>query len=155
MKKFKKAVSIFLCLLIVLAMMPMAAFADGEAAGDGSNEPVKVTLTYDANAGEDEVTGLPAVQSIEVGGFVTIANYRHMTRVGYNIRGWSTNPDATFPDTSLAIGAKYTLNKDTKFYAIWSKLPDETEPEEPGLPEGAKLQQVVIQQTFWDTANQL
>ncbi|MCI5688657.1 MAG: InlB B-repeat-containing protein [Emergencia sp.] len=155
MKKFKKAVSIFLCLLIVLAMMPMAAFADGEAAGDGSNEPVKVTLTYDANAGEDEVTGLPAVQSIEVGGFVTIANYRHMTREGYNIRGWSTNPDATFPDTSLAIGAKYTLNKDTKFYAIWSKLPDETEPEEPGLPEGAKLQQVVIQPTFWDTANQL
>ena len=138
MKKFKKAVSIFLCLLIVLAMMPMAAFADGEAAaaGDGSNEPVEVTLTYDANAGEDEVTGLPAVQSIEVGESVTIANYRHMTREGYNIRGWSTNPDATFPDTSLAIGAKYTLNK-------------------PGLPEGAKLQQVVIQPTFWDTANQL
>ncbi|MEY8369204.1 InlB B-repeat-containing protein [Anaerovoracaceae bacterium 42-11] len=157
MKKFKKAVSIFLCLLIVLAMMPMAAFADGEAAaaGDGSNEPVKVTLTYDANAGEEEVTGLPAVQSIEVGESVTIANFRDMTREGYKIQGWSTKPDDTFPDASLVIGDQYTLNEDTTFYAIWSKLPDETEPEEPGLPEGAKLQQVVIQPIFWDTANQL
>lgn len=147
MKKFKKAVSIFLCLLIVLAMMPMAAFADGEAAaaGDGSNEPVEVTLTYDANADGDVVTGLPAVKSTEVGGFVTIANYRNMTREGYKIQGWSTNPDDTFPDTSLVIGDQYTLNEDTTFYAIWSKLPDETEPEEPSLPEGAKLQQVVIQ----------
>ncbi len=184
MKKFKKATSIFLSLLIVLAMMPMAAFADGEEAtlegndqkivtladdngttggstedsnkddqtGDNGGDTT-VTLTYDANADGDEVTGLlnPASETKKVNesGFAsfTIKNYKNMAREGYKILGWSTKQNDTWSE-NWQIGSLHTFDKDTTLYAIWYKLPDTTEPPEIEVPEGAKLQHISIQPKF-------
>ena len=109
----------------------------------------KVTLTYDANAGDDEVTGLPvaAGDTVKKGEQVTIKSYRDMKREGYHILGWSVHADATWPDNDLGPGNRYTLNEDTTFYAVWEKNQDQNP--DPEIPEGATLQTVKIMPSFF------
>ena len=139
---------------------PPTGTGEGTNPPEGSNEPEEpgesepeekdemVTLTYDANAGEDEVVGMPTPQTVPKGDSVTIRNYRSLTREGYKIYGWSTNPDAVFPDNDLRIGTRYTLNEDTTFYAVWEKnAPD------PGESQDGPMVDVTIQPTFLDSAS--
>ena len=115
--------------------------AGGGSTGGGSTKPVveKVTLTYDANAGDDEVTGLPKSKTVEVGKTVTISNYRNMKREGYKIQGWSTDPNAESADSQFSRGSTHVLEDDLTLYAVWKE------------DNSAKLQQVLLKVAFKDS----
>lgn len=107
-------------------------------------KPEKVTLTYDANAGSDEVMGLPEGETVKSGDRVFIKSYRNMKREGYSILGWSRQANANFPDNDLQAGIQLPLNNNITLYAVWEKNPDE----KPEVPDGANLQEVRLQLNF-------
>jgi len=76
------------------------------------------TLTYDANAGEDEVTNLPEAQTAASDGKVTVSE-TSPTREGYTFLGWSTDSSATEADAAYSANTEVTLTADTTLYAVW------------------------------------
>ena len=84
----------------------------------------KVKLTYDANAGEDAVTGMPnpAEEENAVGedakAVFTISSAAP-EREGYTFDGWNTDKGAEEADDSFAVGTEVALGADTTLYAVW------------------------------------
>ncbi len=76
-------------------------------------EEIIVTMTYDANGGENA----PAAQK----GYGKIALAKsEPSRDGYEFLGWAKTKDAKAAE--YAAGANYTLEEDTTLYAVWQKL---------------------------------
>ncbi len=73
-----------------------------------------VTVTFDANAGSDTVTGLPAEALVKFGGKVTPAEVP--TRDGYIFAGWSKSADG-----STAVKKEFGIVSDVTLYAIWEE----------------------------------
>lgn len=76
-----------------------------------SNQADLCTVTFDKNTA-DEVTGMP--ESVQVIGTFVPENYQ-IKRDGFFFAGWSTDEDATTPDTS------FNITEDTTLYAKWGK----------------------------------
>lgn len=84
-------------------------------------EAVKISLTYDANAGNDTVDGeLPETKAYSKDGISNILNITNIVpvRKGYSFVGWSTKNDGRKEYDS---GQEMTLKEDTTLYAVWNK----------------------------------
>ena len=87
------------------------------------NNP-QYSITYNANAGTDTVTGMPNNQSTTISntGTVTLPN-NEPTRSGYIFLGWDTNSAATTPTyptgSTNTITLEPTLANALTLYAIW------------------------------------
>ncbi|MBP3520085.1 MAG: InlB B-repeat-containing protein, partial [Oscillospiraceae bacterium] len=114
-KKLKRILAILLTLSMVMSMVSMTSLALEEEADT-------VTLTYNANAGTDEVS-VPDAQKVEPSTEVTIGSCG--TRAGYNALGWSTDPDAKTADSTFAPDKTYVLDSDVTLYAVWKVAPEE------------------------------
>jgi len=78
--------------------------------------PVTYAVTYNANAGTDTVTGIPAAQTKYEG--VTLALSAAVpVRAGYTFKGWATSATSTV--VAYAPGANYTANAAITLYAVW------------------------------------
>lgn len=104
------------------------------------NVYVDYTLTYDANAGEDTVTGLPSPETRreykDTAGI--IVSDEEPEREGYNFLGWSK--EAADKTSRYEAGDLITLEwkkgaeVGTTLYAVWEKVEQDTDPEDP-LPD--------------------
>ena len=89
------------------------------------NNP-QYSITYNANAGNDTVTGMPSNQSTTISstGTVTLPN-NEPTRSGYNFLGWDTNSAATTPTyptgSTNTITLEPTQANAITLYAIWQQ----------------------------------
>lgn len=86
----------------------------GEIEIEVSGQTTPYTVTYDKNT-TDEVTGMPAPNSLAKKNFVFDAVYP--VRKTYRFLGWSLKADGTEAD--VITGAD--IEKDTTVYAIWEK----------------------------------
>ena len=89
-----------------------------------------VTITYNANA-RDDVSGMPEQQVVKyylasAGNDNDVIVKQYPVRTGYEFLGWSTNSEATTPDTgydkaSIAgtPGAYAKFTENTTLYAVW------------------------------------
>ena len=76
------------------------------------------TVTFDANAGEDAVTGVPAQQVVKHGERTTATGTPG--RKYYTFKGWATTADATEPNfTAGPSGTPVT--EATTLYAVWER----------------------------------
>lgn len=93
-----------------------------------ANTLQKYTLTYHANAGLDAVTGMPENKT-NLKGYerVTIPDTEPQ-REGYRFLGWSTNENATEPDTDYGPGETITITDDVNLYAVWKAVSYEKAP---------------------------
>ena len=73
------------------------------------------TVTYDANAGTDTVTGMPSADTGLYPGSHTLSSATP-TRSGYSFRGWGATAGATSDISSVTI-----TNSDVTVYAIWQQ----------------------------------
>ncbi len=102
------------------------------ATGDYSNafvlavtaNPVPYTITYNANAGTDTVSGMPSDVSASSLSETATINSDSPTRSGYDFTGWNTT--ASGDGTAYAEGGVYTLdqtavNNTLTLYAQWIK----------------------------------
>ncbi|WP_322175474.1 InlB B-repeat-containing protein, partial [Acutalibacter caecimuris] len=80
-----------------------------------ANPSVQVTLTYDANGGENP----PAKQMVNVGSEVIVKGKEQMTKSGYTFKGWSNRSDATEPDVMPENTLR--LNDNTTLFAVWER----------------------------------
>ena len=79
-----------------------------------------VTITYDANAGTDPVTGEMSEQTAEKNQ-ETRLNKNTFERTGYTFKGWSTSADSTeviYTDEQEGI----VFDQDTTLYAVWEPV---------------------------------
>lgn len=78
------------------------------------------TITYNLNGGDGTT---PATQTKYNNVPITLASTSNITRTGYTVLGWSTNPSAT--TRQYASGASYTVNSTTNIilYAVWLPNP--------------------------------
>ena len=101
------------------------------------NVYVDYTLTYDANAGEDTVTGLPSPETRreykDTAGIIVLDE--EPEREGYNFLGWSK--EAADKASRYEAGNLITLEwkkgaeVGTTLYSVWKKVAQGTDPEEP------------------------
>ena len=101
------------------------------------NVYVDYTLTYDANAGEDTVTGLPSPETRreykDTAGIIVLDE--EPEREGYNFLGWSK--EAADKASRYEAGNLITLEwkkgaeVGTTLYSVWEKVAQGTDPEEP------------------------
>ena len=89
------------------------------------NNP-QYSITYNSNAGTDEVTNMPSNQNVTTtsAGTVTLPNDIPV-RTGYNFLGWDTNSSATTPtypsgDTNTII-LEPTQSNTIVLYAFWEE----------------------------------
>lgn len=76
------------------------------------------TVTFDANAGEDAVTGVPAQQVVKHGERTTATGTPE--RKYYTFKGWATTADATEPN--FITGPSGTpVTEATTLYAVWER----------------------------------
>ena len=76
----------------------------------------EVTLTYDANGGENP----PAAQTAKAGEAVTVSD-GVPTRDGYRFLGWNTYKTSV-ANPNYAAGRTVTLTEDMTLYAVWEEL---------------------------------
>lgn len=105
MKIFKKAMALFLAMLMILAVAPVSAFAD--EAND-----TKITVTFDANGGTCETDALIYSIGAEFGYLPACE-----AREGYEFLGWYTEDGELISETALV-----AFNEDTTLYAHWEDL---------------------------------
>lgn len=76
------------------------------------------TVTFDANAGEDAVTGVPAQQVVKHGERTTVTGTPE--RKYYTFKGWATTADAAEPN--FITGPSGTpVTEATTLYAVWER----------------------------------
>ena len=75
-------------------------------------DPVKYTISYDANGG----SGAPSSQTKTYDVALTLST-TVPTRTGYTFKGWSTSASAT--SATYSAGGSYTANSGTTLYAVW------------------------------------
>ena len=81
-----------------------------------SNPSDKVTITYDANGGENAPG---AQENITIGTNPTVAAAGTMAKAGHTFSKWNTKADGT--GTDYAAGATITdIKKDVTLYAVWT-----------------------------------
>lgn len=76
------------------------------------------TLTYNANAGEDVVSGLPDPENHTAGTYALSSSVP--TRSGYIFDGWYENSSCT--GTGYAAGDDFAISDDATLYAKWIEL---------------------------------
>ena len=76
------------------------------------------TVTYDANAGSDSVTGTVAQQKVNEDGFVTVAENAYV-REGWYFDGWNTAADGS--GTKYAAGEVIEPSGSITLYAQWKQ----------------------------------
>jgi len=75
-------------------------------------------VSYNANAGTDDVVNMPADVTGKLGGTVVTIDTTVLSRANYAFKGWSLTQNGTTPVTSV------TLNDaNVTVYAIWELLP--------------------------------
>ncbi len=79
---------------------------------------VSYTLTYNANAGGDAVSGLPDPENHTAGTYALSSSVP--TRSGYIFDGWYENSSCT--GTRYAAGGDFTISDDAILYAKWIAL---------------------------------
>lgn len=83
------------------------------------NSPALVTLTYDANAGTDEVTDMPnPLSAMYLKGKEVTVSDAQPTRENYTFTGWNTAADGS--GTRYSAKDPITLTDDTILYAQWT-----------------------------------
>lgn len=80
-------------------------------------EPAGHTITYLANAGTDNVSGLPSQGNKALNTPYVIDGGTAMQRVNYIFKEWNTKADGT--GTSYPGGSQYTTDADLILYAQW------------------------------------
>lgn len=80
-------------------------------------EPAGHTITYLANAGTDNVSGLPSQGNKALNTPYVIDGGTAMQRVNYIFKEWNTKADGT--GTSYPGGSQYTTDADLTLYAQW------------------------------------
>ncbi len=104
----KKFISAVLAALMAVSLCALAACG-------GDEEPVKYTVTYEANGGTGTA---PAVESYEEGATVTVKPATTFTRTGYAFTKWN---DGT---TDIAAGATFKMPaKNVTLKAQWEVQP--------------------------------
>ena len=82
----------------------------------GGEEPVELTVTFEANGSEYPVEGTMAPQTVNAK-TDTALNANTFTREGYNFKGWNTKADGS--GTPYADKATVNLTENTTLYAQW------------------------------------
>lgn len=77
-----------------------------------TNKTDRVTLHYDANAGEEVIAGVPQDARINKNEAFTLPT-DELTRTGYTHLGWNESNTATEPQTTI------TPTEDVTVYAVW------------------------------------
>lgn len=85
-----------------------------EVIDEGIEEQVNVTLTYDANGGENT----PLSSEVAKDGELAISDVIP-TRSGYKFLGWATTSDSN--TVSYKSNDKITMNDKVTLYAVWCK----------------------------------
>lgn len=106
---------------------------------------VAFTLHYDKNAGNDEVTGMPQPNPIEVTEVAENHTFFLDTtatplREGYTFKGWGASSDATAPIESIVCLANQTVT----VYAIWEPVSSPDPGPEPTYDELNALIKVLV-----------
>lgn len=103
-------------------------------------EKYSYTLSYEANGGEDDVTGMPEFLGETDYSFdeeyAWVVSNATPEREGYTFKGWSRNPAASPEEQLIAPGDTLTLtpdDNDVTLYAVWEKNA-ETQPGEETEP---------------------
>lgn len=104
----------------LLATVAIAGCDNGSTDTSKDKEPVKYSVTYDAN-GNTGGTAPSAQVKTESVDLVLDANSGSLARKSCVFAGWNTAADGT--GTDYASGAKYALNADLKLYAKWTVSP--------------------------------
>lgn len=107
-RRFSKA----LALIMAVSLCATPVFADN--------------ITFNANAGTDEVTGLPAPVKDSQGAKTNLST--SLTREGYTFKGWAKDKDGKDMVTSPYTHVSDSGN-DVTLYAIWDKNPADTKVE--------------------------
>lgn len=76
------------------------------------------TVTFDANAGEDAVTGVPAQQVVKHGERTTVTGTPE--RKYYTFKGWATTADAAEPNFTAGPSGD-AVTGPTTLYAVWER----------------------------------
>ncbi|MBR1716692.1 MAG: InlB B-repeat-containing protein [Paludibacteraceae bacterium] len=84
---------------------------------------VSYTLTYNANAGGDAVSGLPDPENHTAGTYALSSSVP--TRSGYIFDGWYDN--SSYTGTRYAAGDDFTISDDAILYAKWIALSEKCE----------------------------
>ena len=99
--------------------MPKAAVRDKFARSES-----EYTITYNANAGDDEVTGTVTNQTVKIG-YSIKAKANSYERIAYAFTGWSKYPsgkNSNNVDEIYPEGANIEIDQDTVLYAQWQKV---------------------------------
>ena len=99
--------------------------------------PNQYTISYNANAGGDTVTGMPAKQ-IKIHNINLTLASEVPVRDGYTFMGWAESPNAT--EKQYDPQGIFTANRDVTLYAVWQiKKPSiTTQPSDITVNEGSK-----------------
>ena len=125
--------------------------------GDEPAPNYTYSLTYNANAGSDTVTGMPAPNpdtytGTETNHTFTVSSANPL-REGYTFKGWAEREAATTADAK----ASYTLtseNRSMTLYAVWEQNTTQpTPPPEPGKPDDPTVKRLLAQAVKIDCVN--
>ena len=103
---------------VSLALMLALGGCSTDSSSSGGAGPVVHSVTYDANAGTDSVTGTVAPQTVDEDGFVTVAENAY-EREGWYFAGWNTAADGS--GTKYAVGEVIELSASITLYAQWNQ----------------------------------
>lgn len=113
----KKVLSVLMAALMAVSLCALAA-----CGGDADKDPVKYTVTYDANGG----TGTPpAVESYEEGATVTVKPATTFTRDGFAFTTWNDGTSdiaagATFEMPAKNVTLKAQWEVQPQLYGVWT-----------------------------------
>lgn len=77
------------------------------------------TVTYDANAGTDTVTGMPNPATAQKPHNAKLENLPQLTRASYNFLGWATSAGATEAEYTTELPANVNPAEGITLYAVW------------------------------------
>ena len=100
-------------------------------------DPVKYTVTYNANGG----SGAPASETF-IQGYGVNVSVVVPTRDGYTFKGWSTTANG---QVEYASGSVYTANADVTLYAVWEKVQTPVDPDDPVDPKPVDPDATVVE----------
>ena len=132
------------------------------------------TVTYDANAGTDAVTGMPDPATAKKPHNAKLEDLPQLTRDSYNFLGWATNPDATAEEYTTVLPANVNPANGLTLYAVWkanthtvtwknfdgttdfetTEVTHGEKPYDPGTPTYTKVGYTTTFQGWADSANQ-
>ena len=116
-KKTTRIIAIVLVLLMALALIPIAASAEGE-----------VTWTYYPDVDENGApTGTPVAHTYEVGAKFNLPPASTFTKANYTLVKWHrVDPGDEFPVDEFTPGQEMTSSRNCTLYAVWQENPKVT-----------------------------